>query len=911
MRVFPPYLAADLARRDGAAPVWILRFTAAATDYILCQDKVTIAPWGKTSLPLIASWGRLSEGVTATLSDFNISSLTVNLINDPNATPNLRSLAKTRQLIGVPVSVYLWVEDCLDAPFEMFSFMFVDIDLPDESSVNVTLQDESSKHENEYPGTIVTKEAYPEADPDDVGKVIPMPFGTVSKLNALALDAGRMTSIPNAISATTATIPISDPTGLTAGMLLQVDDEIVSITSLVGSTLTVVRGISGTIAATHQRGAVIWEVKAEFVYIVADYPVTSMNKIYGKVGQSVMDISGVCTQWPDGGHPGYPGKAVVTVPGFITVAQAIDLFAYDSISVTNGNLDANLSGNVSKTGSAAMIGAVSQTGLTAMIGAVSQTGLTAMIGAVSQTGLTAMVGSVAKGNTVTLIGTIAGLGSTTLAGNIADYSVSDPGHAHNAAVSSSQNTTSQLPSVTTVHDGLFGIAYAAYVIMAFPASGARSSVSYSITIVPATSATNVYVRAFVNGTQYYLNTYTFVAGSATSFSFTVSGNILIDEIYVVADGARNFNLTAASRIIQLSDNPSSSNATNITKALANNGTLTVGSEKTYDNGTLGVNDGITVTNGTLGVNDTTTVTNGTLGVNDTTTVTNGTLGVNDTTTVTNGTLGVNDTTAVDKATLDAYVSGAIAKAGTVTVTGNSVANTLIGDAILVDVVSPITAPPDVISKILGKPCSLRGAFPAGFAFNGAITSSKRAPEWCHELARQCRSYFKWILGTPTLIARPDVLVPVKSITEIRLNNGAMIHGQKQTDINDVINTINLRYDRDWSSTSSGDEVYRQVSAGSDPTSIATYGIRERPELFRFDFVTNPAMAANLAAFYLSWYAWQRWQHTQEVYLFEAALEFGDAVTLAYLEGEIGECTEVGFSPGNGKNIDKIQLTVIE
>ena len=71
------------------------------------------------------------------------------------------------------------------------------------------------------------------------------------------------------------------------------------------------------------------------------------------------------------------------------------------------------------------------------------------------------------------------------------------------------------------------------------------------------------------------------------------------------------------------------------------------------------------------------------------------------------------------------------------------------------------------------------------------------------------------------------------------------------------------------------------------------------------------MAANLLAFYLKWQAWQRWQHTQEAYLFEAGLEFGDAVTLAFLSGEIGECIEVGFNPGNGKNIDKIQLTVIE
>jgi hypothetical protein len=852
MRTFPTALAADLARRDGAAPVWLLRFTAAGTDYILCQDAVTVGPWGKTALPWIASWGQLTEGVSSTLADFNISSLGVDLINDPSTVPNLRTMAKSRSLNGVTVSVYLWVDGCTDAPFEMNSFMVTEIDLPNEASVNITLQDQSSKYENFYPGTMITKEAYPEADPDDVGKTIPMPFGTVSKLTALALDSGRMTSIPNAISATTTEILVSDITGLVAGMLLQIDEEIVSISTISGSALTVTRGVSATLAATHQRSAAVLEVKEEFVYIVADYALTNMQKAYARIGQVTMDISPICTVWPDGSHPAYPGKAVISVPGFITVQQAIDLVADDQITVNNGTLD------------------------TAIAGAVTKTGGAYLTGNITPGSAQALIGNINAGNILSVAGLINQTGSIVLNGSLADN-----GHSHSVALDTNQSASSISPTVRS-SVGDFTISFTNPGVT-------RSSVSYSIKM------------AIVNVWTGY-NTLTILVGGVTyvTDSVTWSNNLYAGKSYTYNFQVNSSQLSADSVIVHINWGNGSSNVMTVNSATRAISTNATGTQYSGVNALgLGIDStALQIIPAALATTTNSGATNGTLDV------TAGSLPAN-------GTLTAADDIILNQSTLDAIMTGLVAKTGTVTLSGNSVANTLIGDAILVDVVSPITAPQDVITKILGTPCSLVGTFPAGYSFNGAITSSRRAPEWCHELARQCRSYFKWLLGQPTLIVRPDVLAPVKSINEIRLSNGMMIHGQRQTDINDVINTINLRYDRDWSSTSSGDEVYRQVSAGTDAASITTYGVRERPELFRFDFVTSQTMAVNLSTFYLSWYAYQRWQHTQECYLFEASLEFGDSVTLAFLDGEIGECTEVGFSPGNGLNIDKIQLTIIE
>lgn len=841
MRYFPPAFAAQVARRNGAAPVWLLRFTAAGTDYILCQDAMPIAPWGKTALPWISSWGQLTEGVSSTLADFNISSLNIDLINDPTAAPNLRTLAKNRSLNGITMSVYLWVDGCTAAPHEMNSYVVTEIDLPDEASVNLSLQDQSSKYENFYPGTIVTKEAYPEADPDDVGKVIPMPFGTVSKLNALALDSGRMTSIPNEISATTTSIPVSDTTGLTAAMLLQIDEEIISIVSTAGSVLTVTRGVSGTQATTHQRGAVAWEVKDAFVYAVADYPLTAMPKAYGRVGQVLMDISELCTVWPSGNHPDYPGLAVISVPGYITLTQAVEMLVDDGIGIRD------------------LLLVLDGTGVLDGMTVSDNVGVNDLLEILDGGGVS---DTIAVSDLIGISESIA----------VSPPSISNAAHVHSGNSSINQPATNCPLTRGAVGD---------FTPVAFPAlSGARTAVSYQLTLRSDSNIGGGVIKIYVNGVLYINDVSNFaqcVIGKSNTYQFSIySADFAADAVTVYmgfGNGTSPMTITGSSRNISYVENSGSTTPANTVSGATKSGTVS-------RTGSVSKTGGATKT-GT----------------------------VERTGTITKTGNAYREGTITKTGTVTR--SGNILKTGTVTVTGNSVANTLIGDAILVDVVSPITAPHDVITKLLGPTCSLVGAFPAGFAFNGAITTSRRAPEWCHELARQCRSYFKWKLGQPTLIVRPDVLTPVKSITEIRLNNGAMAHGQRQTDINDVINTINLRYDRDWSSTSSGDEIYQQVAAGTDAASITTYGVRERPELFRFDFVTSPTMAANLLAFYLAWQAWQRWQHTQEAYLFEAALEFADAVTLAFLGGEIGECTEVGFSPGNGTNIDKIQLTVIE
>ena len=116
------------------------------------------------------------------------------------------------------------------------------------------IEDESLRLEN-YVGTKVTLDAYPNADPDDVGKLIPIVYGSVDKLRSLAVVAGGRTGLDASIDATQTTVTVSDATELAAGDVIQVDEELMLVGAVSGDDLTVTRGHGTTVAVSHYLGA--------------------------------------------------------------------------------------------------------------------------------------------------------------------------------------------------------------------------------------------------------------------------------------------------------------------------------------------------------------------------------------------------------------------------------------------------------------------------------------------------------------------------------------------------------------------------------------------------------------------------------------------------------------------------------
>jgi hypothetical protein len=218
------------------------------------------------------------------------------------------------------------------------------------------------------------------------------------------------------------------------------------------------------------------------------------------------------------------------------------------------------------------------------------------------------------------------------------------------------------------------------------------------------------------------------------------------------------------------------------------------------------------------------------------------------------------------------------------------------------------SPPDyVTSALLGQ--TVTGtwtALPASYRLNGAIVDSRRMIDWLDYLAYQCRCWFRISCGVARLIWRPDVLIYVAAIPAVRVESGRKMWTRKRAAKTDVVNSLTLRYARDYSM--SGDEAYGKISSSSDSASISDFGELSRDELFKMDFCTQDQHAQSVRDFYLSTLKDRYWLEDLVVYLDQIALEFGDVVQLPDLR--LGMVVSVGIQPGSIDQMDRIKLTVM-
>lgn len=226
----------------------------------------------------------------------------------------------------------------------------------------------------------------------------------------------------------------------------------------------------------------------------------------------------------------------------------------------------------------------------------------------------------------------------------------------------------------------------------------------------------------------------------------------------------------------------------------------------------------------------------------------------------------------------------------------------------------------------------------GYKFAVCINEYKKLKEWLALMAFQCRCYFRFAGGKANLLYRPDSITSDKTITAamIRMQEDGRttLRGPRRSPLDEVINKINLHYDKDWSK--SGDEAYRKISKATDSTSITHYGEKEKPELFYFDFVTIQAMADDLRDFCISRYKNRKKISSMEIFLDNSELEFADGTSMEfpsdYLISEAGnrlisedgdylitdnnllsEIQKVNIYPGSGKEMrnDIINLVMRE
>jgi hypothetical protein len=286
-------------------------------------------------------------------------------------------------------------------------------------------------------------------------------------------------------------------------------------------------------------------------------------------------------------------------------------------------------------------------------------------------------------------------------------------------------------------------------------------------------------------------------------------------------------------------------------------------------------------------------------------------------------------------------SGTVTKTGSVTMTGNSVADAIVADKLVVDAEgyqddgsgtftgtadALIEQPDHVFKHFLNTYASWPTAdfytdaasefSSKGYIFAGVINQYKTLKYWLKTFALQCRCYFRFYAGQAQLLWRPDSLTSDKTVTSgmVRMQDDSRTTMQvKRSPLREVINTISVHYDRDWTRQGSADNVYKEITEASDSTSITKYGEKEAPDMFLFGFVTDQTMAEDLRDFYLARYKDRKKVVPMEVFLDNSEIEFADAVTLAPLSSLLCEVQNVNIYPGSGREMrnDRIALMVRE
>jgi hypothetical protein len=763
MKTFPTAFATELAKKTGIYPIWILRITVDGTVYNLSDIRYTF-PVGSlngfagTTLPWVSSWGGLRENVSGNIGEILIADIPITLLVDQDDADNIKHLALQHELEKSPSELYLWL-DGLDpltvAPQLMFRGYIKDIEIPDETQVHTNIEDESTRLQK-YIGTKITSEAYPLCDPDVVGQVIPIVYGTVEKLPALCVDSGWVSTITVDLTAIAVTVAVSElPAYSLVNKSVVIDEEVMLVQSIFGKILTVTRTLSSAVA--HTKGSLIVGKRAAadpLVYLCADHSVTSIDSIFARVNGLLVDITSDCNKYLGSGAfaiggqlAAYPGKALVTIPDIVSIANKIYLSIDNQLFVTQG----------------------------------------------SHTHASSLSTTSIGFDYMETTGAFVSAAANATDGNTATYAMSNN-------------------------------------------SGATFKLQHNAAIVATGTPVSARVK-FHMACSYATGSYKVIVAGAVVLQGNFPAQTKTDFF------SQPFTITAFSQLLK-------ANSFWVWVSIS-------GSQYLYE-------VSLEVTTGSP---------------------------------------------------IPASAAIGVGLIGSLGLSGNSISDILIGDALLVNCTRNITTPAAVVGNLLSTYCNDTtltqiGSLPADYLFNGAITEYKKAIEWLDLLAFQCRCWYRKSSGVSRLIVRSAAPVSPTTISTCAITGeGIKDLSYRKAPITDVINTINVLYNRDWSSTQAKALAFKSSKNSTNAASILNYGPLEQPDMFMFDFVDNPTMAADLAGFYHDFYAVRKWLVTFRTYMDRAALEFADNVQLAFANDLTGVIIEAGIQPGTENQIDSIQFTV--
>lgn len=326
-------------RADGPTPINLLKFGFATPVYV--SDRDVTPSGGSAHSGIVKTWGFIDTGATNTpgrgvLGRVQISDLKVTLINSTSSrfSDNFTTADPPE---NITVELYQWFAGLLDSEKELI-FKGVIRGQPEYSLDECKLcirgiWDKYNKKIGE--DLIISADDYSSADPDDIGKMQNICYGSLSKAPCRAISSGGVDNLAGDIDSSQVSIELSDASEMDAAGTIGIDEEEITYTGISTNTLTgCTRGANSTTAVAHASGSAVWQIKSVYVYQVAGHPVKSIGDIYVD-GVRITSMATTYTGQTGNELAGYSGQAVFTVPSRLTRQQAVDLLVSDGLTIND------------------------------------------------------------------------------------------------------------------------------------------------------------------------------------------------------------------------------------------------------------------------------------------------------------------------------------------------------------------------------------------------------------------------------------------------------------------------------------------------------------------------------------------------------------------------------------------------
>lgn len=938
VKTFPTAFATEKNKKTGAKPVWILMLTVNSVNYFIANRVLSIpsftgsSPWPAstaiTTKKWAKSWGQLQEGISNSLAEFNVSSYTFEAIIDPDASPNMETLCTQYDIEESAARLFLWFEGCTDFPQMMFSGFVKDITIPSDTSVILTIQDDSIKLERCYIGTKLDTTTYPLADPDDIGKVIPIVYNAVEKVPALCVDSGWVSSLVTDINGTEPSFRVSEiPTATLVGRTFSIDDEQMTVTASAaaapyenkafagcGSTISSTSTASGTTQSSLINGNRLTP---------GGLPDLWKSAVAASGGSPVtLEITFTAPMLVDKFNIFFPADDLASTvepvlnstTGTLYTGQAFTIDIYIgywlNIGVSYGNAyrwrQWNSTGDVAT--KARVVFTSNCAGGYACCAEIEVWGR--LDGAPAGNWLTvtrAVNGTLAAVHTKAA--TAIEKKTTPLVYLCSDRPLNSIDTIHAKVRGVLVDITDDCTTYLDIAAGDFAGKYvgkAGFTIPDIAAVHQRISLQL-IGDVTASDPGHSH-NTGTSGDTSVTHTATGVSNTLTESIFTWTASENQSRFPGARELSKTVNFTAITGTIK---------TCNLTVSVSGYLPSTGG----YWYLLLG---GKRITPYMTSFADSPTITQDATSMqgNDLTLVVAA---------IPTGAAGTSLTayaggTIVSASRSITYNNGAtvtivpgpslVAVENTLELTGNSVADVMIGSSVLVTMTRTMASVSAIFDDVLSRTSlsastvSLTGTLPASYALDGAITESDTALRILNRLAMQIICFFKFSGGVPRLIYRTGSPTSVKTIAAVKTSGGRSTLFRQKTATTEIINKIDLQYLLDYSKPK-GPTAFRAVSTGEWAATQAVYGVQENPNLFFFDFVKSATHADDLKFFYLLKYLSRHWLYTFDAFLDNCEIEFADYITMSFVAGSpLGQVIRAEYYPGDTSRTHVIRLTVI-